>query len=54
MELTEDENVQKYATQCKHWSRNMLLLYEIERSCVVCGWNIIRRKNELSKNSGKK
>ena len=53
MELTENEIKQKYAEQCLHCSRNTLLPYEHEFTCVSCGYNIIKRKNELSKTQRK-
>ena len=54
MELTEDEIIQKYAKNCGHCNRNMLLPYEYEWSCISCGFNIIKRKHELSKIQRKK
>ena len=49
MELTEDENIQKYAKQCRHCNRNTLLPYEYEWTCFSCGYNVNKRKHELSK-----
>ena len=49
MELTEDENIQKYGKKCLHCRRNILLPYEYEFTCLSCGYNVIKRKNELSK-----
>ena len=49
MELTEDEIKQKYAKKCLHCNRNSLLSYEYEFSCYVCGYNVNKRKHELSK-----
>ena len=58
MELTEDENKQKYGKQCGHCSRNTLLPYEYEYeyeyTCFSCGFNLINRKHELSKIQRKK
>ena len=54
MELTEDEIIQKYAKQCRHCSRNTLLPYEYEWTCFSCGYNVNKRKNELSKIQRKK
>ena len=54
MELTEDEIIQKYAKQCRHCNRNTLLPYEYEWSCFSCGYNVNKRKNELSKIKRKK
>ena len=54
MELSEDEIIEKDAKQCKHCLRNTLLPYEKEFTCVSCGYNVLKRKQELSKTSGKK
>ena len=54
MELTEDEIIQKYAKNCSHCNRNMLLPYEYEYTCISCGYNVIKRKHELSKIQRKK
>ena len=32
-----------------HCNRNTLLPYEYEFTCVSCGYNVIKRKHELSK-----
>ena len=48
MELTEDEIVQKYGKNCRHCNRNTLLPYEYEWTCFSCGYNVNKRKNELS------
>ena len=49
MELTEDEIIQKYAKNCGHCNRNALLSYEYEFTCFSCGYNLKKRKYELSK-----
>ena len=49
MELTEDESIEKYAKDCGHCKRNTLLLYEYEFTCLSCGFNVNKRKHELSK-----
>ena len=49
MELTEDEILQKNARKCLHCNRNTLLPYEYEFTCFSCGYNVIKRKHELSK-----
>ena len=49
MELTEDEDIQRYAKRCRHCNRNTLLPYEYEFTCIVCGYNVNKRKHELSK-----
>ena len=54
MELTEDEIIQKYAKNCGHCRRNTLLPYEYEYTCFSCGYNVNKRKNELSKIQRKK
>ena len=54
MELTEDEIIQKYANQRGHCNRNTLLPYEYEFTCFSCGYNVIKRKHEISKIQRKK
>ena len=54
MELSEDEIIQKYAKLCRHCNRKTLLPYEYEFTCFVCSYNVIKRKNELSKKQRKK
>ena len=54
MELTEDENLKKYAERCGHCNRHTLLLYEYEFICVSCGYNVNKRKLELSRMQRKK
>ena len=54
MELTEDEIIEKYAKNCGHCNRNTLLPYEYEWSCFSCGYNVNKRKHELSKIQGRK
>ena len=54
MELTEDEIIQKYAKNCGHCNRNTLLPYEYEYTCFSCGYNVNKRKHELSKIQRKK
>ena len=54
MELTEDEIIQKYGKQCESWSRNTLFPYEYEFNWCSCGYNVIKRKHELSKIQRKK
>ena len=49
MELTEDEVIDKYGKQCRHCSRNTLLPYEYEWTCFSCGYNVNKRKHELTK-----
>ena len=54
MELTEDEIIQKYAKKCLHCNRNTLLPYEYEWTCLSCGFNVNKKKHELSKIQRKK
>ena len=54
MELTEDERIEKYAKICGHCNRNTLLPYEYEFTCIACGYNVNKRKHELSKIQRKK
>ena len=49
MELTEDEITQKYGKNCGHCNRKTLLPYEYEWTCFSCGYNVNKRKHELSK-----
>ena len=54
MELTEDEIIQNYGKRCGHCNLNTLLPYVYEWSCLSCGFNLIKRKHELSKLQRKK
>ena len=54
MELTEDEIIEKYGKHCGHCNRNTLLPYEYEFTCIVCGYNVNKRKHELCKIQKKK
>ena len=54
MDLTEDEIIQEYAKTCRHCNRNTLLPYEYEFTCIVCSYNVTKRKHELSKIQRKK
>ena len=54
MELTEDRIIEKYGKHCGHCNRNTLLPYEYEYTCFSCGYNVNKRKNELSKIQRKK
>ena len=49
MKLTEDEIIEKYGKHCGQCNRNTLLPYEYEWTCVSCGYNVNKRKHELSK-----
>ena len=52
MNLSEDESIQKYAKNCGRCKRNTLLPYKYE--WTSCGFNVIKRKHELSKIRRKK
>ena len=54
MELTEDEIIPKYGERCGHCNQNTLLPYEFEVTCFSCGYNVNKRKHELSKTQRKK
>ena len=54
MELTEDEIIEKYGKRCGHCNRNTLLPYEYEFTGFSCGFNVNKRKHELSKIQRKK
>ena len=52
--MTENEIIQKYGKNCGHCNRNTLLPYEYEWTCFSCGYNVNKRKHELSKIQRKK
>ena len=54
MNLSEDENIKKYAKHCGHCNRNTLLPYEYEWNCISCGFSLIERKHEPTKKQRKK
>ena len=54
MELAEDEIIQKYGKPCGHCNRKTLLPYEYEIIWFSCGFNVNKRKHELSKIQRKK
>ena len=54
MELTEDEIIEKNAKNCGHCKRNTILSYKYELNCVSCGFNVNKRKYQLSKIQRKK
>ena len=54
MEMTEDQIIEKYAKRCGHCNRNTLLPYEHEFTRKACGYNVRKRKHELSKIQRKK
>ena len=54
MNLSEDEFIQKYGKNCGHCNGDTLLPYDYEYTCFSCGYNVNKRKNELSKIQRKK
>ena len=54
MNLSEDQNIEKYAKHCGHCNRNTSLPYEYDWSRLSCGYNVNKRKHELSKIQRKK
>ena len=54
MELSEDQTIEKYGKHCRHCNRKMLLPYEYELTCFLCGYNVIKCKHDLSKIQRKK
>ena len=49
MQLTEDEVFEKFGKHCGHCNRDTLFPYESEFTCISCGYNVLKRKHELSK-----
>ena len=54
MELTEDEIFENYGKRSGLCNRITLLPYEYEITCFSCGYNVNKRKHELSKIQRKK
>ena len=54
MNLSEDEIIKTYSKHCGHCNQNTLLPYQYEWTCVSCGFNLTKRKHELSKIQRKK
>ena len=54
MQLSKDQISEKYGTNCDHCNPNTLLPYEYEWTCISCGFNLIKRKHELTKIQRKK
>ena len=54
MKLTEEKFFQGYVKKWGHCNRDTLLPYEYEWSCLSCGVNLIKRKQELSNLQRKK
>ena len=49
MELTEDETIEKDATQCVQCIQNTLLPDESDFTCFACVYNLFKRKIELTR-----
>ena len=49
MNLSEGEVIGKNAKKCGNCNPNTFLAYEFEINCISCGFNLIKRKYELSK-----
>ena len=49
MKLSEDRKTEKNAKQRGHCTRNTVLPFEYEWTCISCGFSLIKRKHELSK-----
>ena len=49
MNLSEGQIIVKNAKNCRHCNRNTLLPYKYGFTCFSCGYNVIKRKHELSK-----
>ena len=54
MDLTEDEIIEKYGKRCGNCNRNFLLPYGYEFTYFSSGFNVNKRKHELSKIQRKK
>ena len=52
--MTEDQIIEKYGKQCRHCLTNTPLPYEYEFNCISCGYNINKRKHEITKIQRKK
>ena len=54
MELRKDEIIQNYGKRYGYCNRNTLLPYEYKFTCFSCGYNVNKRKLEISKIQRKK
>ena len=54
MELSEDQLFEKFGKKCGHCNRNTFLPYSYEWTCFLCGFNLIKRKHELTEIRRKK
>ena len=48
MNLSEDENKQKYVKKCERCIRNTLLPNKYAFTCNLCAYNVIKRTNKLT------
>ena len=48
MNISDDEIIEKHGNKGGHCSQNTLMPYKFEFSCFSCGYNVIKRKHELS------
>ena len=48
MNLTEDPIIEKHGKRYSRCNQNTLLPYEFEWTCISCGFNLIKRKHELT------
>ena len=48
MELSDDQIIEKFAKQRLLSLRKTIAPYECEWTCTACGYNVIRRKNEVT------
>ena len=49
MHPSENEHIENYDKQSKHRTQNTFLPYEDGRTLVACGYNVVKRKHELTK-----
>ena len=49
MELSGGEIIEKYGKNCGHCNPRTLIPWEFEFTCISCGYNLLKRKHELSK-----
>ena len=54
MDLTEDEILEKYVEKRGHFNGKTILPFECEFTCISCGFNLIKRKHELTRIQPKK
>ena len=54
MQLSEDQIIEKKGKHCGHCNRNTLLPNEYQFTCIVCRYNVNKRKHELTKIERKK